>query len=461
MQAVVVKEKFSLGYRGIFGYIQTQNKAKLSRLALGSDSKPFTEEKRMIIRLSFIRKAVELCSYSSLGHSSWTLKCFPVLPYNSEVFRMCTYGEIESLQRALSSREVSPFVTDYRGRTLIHFAAMNAHTEMCQLLIRLGVDPDQMDSYGAKALYTTAESFREYSHEFSYPVSAAVDTVRVLTAAQDHVTTEDISEFFDCYCGPPQGAEFMLSHETFLDEMYGDDQTVFSLLCMALRQYGCGLKEWRYFIKRLLSKAVELHVGISRWTEGGPIEFSTPLDELFCFNVTPEDGDSAGKDWMLMLEEEGHDVHGYLEQEMALHAGQQFLTFPAEWPSSSAIPRRLIFDWSHASTVTWDWWIEPNSPASEVRQELKHLSVTGKDEFSHYWALGDYWPFDYSGWANVCEPYKYTKALDDVCDEWIAWQERTKLGRSRFARRFRRKNSKHPYLTGVYPRLDMPGAWTE
>ena len=58
---------------------------------------------------------------------------------------------------------------------------------------------------------------------------------------------------------------------------------------------------------------------------------STLLDELFRLNVTSEDGDSAAKDWLVITEEEGRDVHAYLEQGMALHAGQQFLTLPA-WP---------------------------------------------------------------------------------------------------------------------------------
>ena len=298
----------------------------------------------MIIRPSFIKKAFEVCSYNTLGHWSWTLKCFPVLPFNAEVFEMCMYGDLEGLQRTLSNREVSPFVRDYGGSTLIHVAAMNAHTEICQLLIQLGVDPDHMDDYGAKALHRITQPFEDKPDL----ISAFVDTVRVLTAAQDHFTTEDISEFFDCYCGPPQGAEFMLSHDTFLDEMYGDDQTIFSLLCMALRQYGWGRKDWRCFIKRLLSKPVDLHVGTSRWTEGGRIAVSTPLDELFRLSVTPEDGDSAAKDWLLLLEEEGFDVRAYLEEEMALHAGQQFLTFPA-WSLqlSCPLPRRLIFHWNH------------------------------------------------------------------------------------------------------------------
>ena len=87
-----------------------------------------------------------------------------------------------------------------------------------------------MDIYGAKTLHRTARPLDDKPD----PISAVVDTVRVLTAAQDHFTTEDVSKFFHRYPLPPQNAEFMLSPDTILDDIYGDDMSIIFLPCRAL-----------------------------------------------------------------------------------------------------------------------------------------------------------------------------------------------------------------------------------
>ena len=45
-------------------------------------------------------------------------------------------------------------------------------------------------------------------------------------------------------------------------------------------------------------------------------------------------------------------------------------------------PRQLIFELGNQPSVTWDWWIDEDSPASLVREEFKHTGIFtdyGKD----------------------------------------------------------------------------------
>ena len=67
---------------------------------------------------------------------------------DSSIFRQCEAGDVQGLQSAFSLNLASPYVRDPYGQTLLHYAAFGHKSELCTLLLQLGVDPDQM-AYGS------------------------------------------------------------------------------------------------------------------------------------------------------------------------------------------------------------------------------------------------------------------------------------------------------------------------
>lgn len=67
---------------------------------------------------------LELQYMQSFSHISRTLNVCPVLSITEEVFSMCEYGEVESLQDLFGKKIVSPFASDIGGWTLLHVGAL-------------------------------------------------------------------------------------------------------------------------------------------------------------------------------------------------------------------------------------------------------------------------------------------------------------------------------------------------
>ncbi len=86
---------------------------------------------------------------NSLGRVSRTLNVYPTLEYCSPPFVMCIEGDLQGLQKMLSNRTVSPFVMDWQGMTLLHYAALGFQTEVCSMLLQIGLDPDQTANWGS------------------------------------------------------------------------------------------------------------------------------------------------------------------------------------------------------------------------------------------------------------------------------------------------------------------------
>jgi len=108
-------------------------------------------------------------------------------------------------------------------------------------------------------------------------------------------------------------------------------------------------------------------------------EPATPLDELFTFTQKTFEGSDAANDWLQMPSSEGYNVQAYLKEERILHAGQQQLTYPSIALAGYSNPRKLILELDPNPSVSWNWWINPQSPASLVRQELRHMDIFVRD----------------------------------------------------------------------------------
>ena len=188
-----------------------------------------------------------------------------------------------------------------------------------------------------------------------YPVREpkdVVDVLRLLTRSQIDISSTDMSNFWEHYTGPVEGAEFMFSQGLIPSEFdVSDDDNDFPPLATALREYSTEPSRWDSFIRLLLRKRADLHTPVPRNSGleinqidrdlGYPckiLKYGTPLDELFAKTQTPFGGEAAANGWLQILSSEGYDVGSYLEGEQALHAAQMQLTGPSWCKCSSPTP---------------------------------------------------------------------------------------------------------------------------
>ena len=295
-----------------------------------------------------------------------------------------------------------------------------------------------------------------------------VNTLRVLAESQDDFSASDISQFFERYMGPPEGAELMLSQEIVqLKLLHTDsDQTPFPPLATALRMYGAGMPQWEPLIRRLIRNGADLHAVVPRndlrfcrWftkQAGYPCAISedgTPLDELFMWTESVFEAESAGKGWVQMLADEGIDVRAYLDEEESLHKTPYQLTYPSAPLAGYENPRQLVFDLGLNLIVSWDWWIDPGSSTHMLRKELRNMNLFVAD-----WSLKsdgweNRWPFHYPPWADGYEPWPATNAA------YPGWKRIRSLADKRAHKRTRKKAIRLAQAQGLKWSNTVPGAW--
>ena len=67
-----------------------------------------------------LRRMFSVSLVNSFGHVSRTLKIFPVMENDAQVFKMSQAGDLDGLQECFASGTISPFVLDRRNMTLLH-----------------------------------------------------------------------------------------------------------------------------------------------------------------------------------------------------------------------------------------------------------------------------------------------------------------------------------------------------
>ena len=313
---MIPRETHTLGYRGMLGYVKIRTKVRLVKSVYGGGNTVLSEETSIIARPLFLKRTLELRFQKSLGRLTRTLKSYPMVPNTSEIFSMCLSGRLEALQQALSRGHVSPFVTDECGKTLLHYAAIRAQTDICLLLIRIEVDPGQMCSYGNKPMHFLG---RPRQHDGPEMKKEALEVLRLVVTATEHVTVDDISRFFYLgFGGPPEGVDLILSQGICADEMGCGNHTTLTPLHNALRFYGLDDKDWFPFIRKLLRQWFDVHARRpSEWMiRRFPDAILTPLDHLLKHTSHPSDGNMVAMDWLTILEEEGYDIVAYLQKRL-------------------------------------------------------------------------------------------------------------------------------------------------
>lgn len=242
-----------------------------------------------------------------------------------------------------------------------------------------------------------------------------VDTIRLLAQRQDHIPASDLWWLFQSYKQPPEGAHAMLSLGLF-DEQEQESNPLWPLLATALRGLSSvdtlhlDYPKWESLIRRLLHRGVDLHAPTSRLL--GYIDpeqayhkyslrgrrqlspFGTPLDELFDQTNSPFDSMLMAERWLNILASEGRDVHVYLEQERAMHAPRPYFTLPPSWGLDVESSRELVFEIGRENPiVSWNWWVDPDSPAALVLGEFNWISRSYQKSIwkGEPWTVS--WPF--------------------------------------------------------------------
>ena len=447
------KETEIWAYQGWFGYVTARSKTKSLQSEQGPEAE-VSQERSILIASKFIRKAFEIRYCGNFGLLPKSLSCFPVLPETSDVFQWCELGDVDSLKDALTRREVSPFVTDERGQTLLHHATL--HLDLCRLLIRLGVDADHIDTWGTKAMH----SLMEYSYE------SQLDTLRLLTT--EEFTLDDLSRILiPWHIGSqsPEALDFLLSAYPFPDELRQTGALRMSPLILALRWFGAGEKKFEGLIRKFLRQGFDVHpLQAPRPHRGWGITLKTEtlLDALFYWHENPFDQSDEAQAWLSILKEGGYDVDAYLDKEAELRSAQDHLFFPLNgFYSGQGVTRRLIIRNGQHPNVWWDWSIDPSSGASLVRSAFQHMNLDHYDLYRDFkmkeWKLcrplarHDWehaWPYTYPIWSDFYEPYRGWSDRS-----WIEWRKQADLAKRRFSHRMKKKEEK------INKRPRMPGAW--
>lgn len=441
-------------YMGLFGSIRIQTRTKIETIPCEKPKRAISRIKSIIIAPCFARSVFELRSEDCLGRMSRTMTSFPVLPISAEIFNWFKLGELDRAKAALNRREISPFVRDPYGRTLLHYACSASSLEICSMLIRVGVDVNQEDSIGRKAM-----NFINKANKASL-----WDITRTVLTAQDDVTLTDISNFvlpLRWPLAPSALAEFFVFTFTLWSYSNRDDDSYEWCLRMALNEWGGGHWDKRVVVRKLLCQGLNVHAiaapdivtyVIHVFRES---DILTPLDYLFQYSLHPFDSDGIGREWLLMLAEVGYDVRAYLQKEKELHASQCQRTSNAHLYVGEGFcefPRHLIFQIDPYPSIRWDWWIDPSSAASLVQEEFRYMSIG--DSVSGSWEFT--WPFEYPVWSENHQPVEWRYPFESDKPKRIAWKQKVSSAQIRLARRAKKKYPEYPYKYN-----SMPGAWVE
>ena len=152
--SVKSEAKTSTSYCGMFGSIQVHRKRRFLRQPHIKLEESIGEETTIIFAPSFTHGAIRLLCCKASDQISRSLSFSPRIPSNSIAFRWVGARDLQSFQNALSRREISPYVEDQSGDTLLHAACLHHSFGFRLLLVQLGVDADHVNKYGRKALET-------------------------------------------------------------------------------------------------------------------------------------------------------------------------------------------------------------------------------------------------------------------------------------------------------------------
>ena len=114
--------------------------------------------------------------------------------------------------------------------------------------------------------------------------------------------------------------------------------------------------------------------------------------------------------------------------------------------------RQLIYHWGSHPSVSWNWWINPDSSTYLVRDEFRHMTSLFDHNLFRWYEWEESWPLRYPAWSD-----HYKEAENS-----ITYGNRKPLydrAQERANRRMEKKSMKLARAQGFRKRDQMPGAW--
>ncbi len=138
-QSITTERMGKIWYDGILGSIGMHRKSKRSDYSQKPRQNPISitmEEYTFLICPSFMRRVFELRFCSSFGRIARSLTVYPVLELDDPIFEMCERGDMVGMQVAFGAGELSPFVVDSYGETLLHVCSWLSIQRQVRLIRR-------------------------------------------------------------------------------------------------------------------------------------------------------------------------------------------------------------------------------------------------------------------------------------------------------------------------------------
>ncbi|KAJ3580137.1 hypothetical protein NPX13_g417 [Xylaria arbuscula] len=106
------------------------------------------DEWRFLPRAWTKMNGISIRRIQELGNWQYTFKTIRILESNSPIFKACATGDIQQVQRLLSTRAVTRYDVTNEGNSLLHMSCLFNQSNMCKWLLQHGADVDLSNNRG-------------------------------------------------------------------------------------------------------------------------------------------------------------------------------------------------------------------------------------------------------------------------------------------------------------------------
>lgn len=470
---VKTKDREVWRYQSILGQLKLRKRTKVLNSSTDDPNRDgvdtiISQENRFSVILSIVRTVLELRSWGSYFQIPTSLSIYAVqhLPR-----RLCWPENIEAFKLALRDRKISPYIINQHGQNLLHRAVNYGNIELCSLLLHLGVDVNYYNDDGRKPI-----------HSWISPPANQSLLLRTLLNGGCEIDLEDLDIILrENRLMSREAVDLVLLANDTSFRTYYESRGPSSLLRIAIAHFKVGDWQWNSGLRELLRYNKDAHrETVQRDSEswsGVPNFEWTHLDALFLSETCPFRAEYIAQQWLQLLADEGFDIVKYISEEKSIHESQDYLTCPIKPDARASIKsadlgllhRSLIFQTDEKPSISWTWWIDPQSSGRLVRHEFRHMNLAHQLDISPFeedpWK--NTWPYDYPIWSSFHEPilswtYSSTDVKFDPLDElyqesYDPWIQLRMKAAQRYARQAKKK---YPdYVRELEEMASIPGSW--
>jgi hypothetical protein len=237
--------------------------------------------------------------------------------------------------------------------------------------------------------------------------------------------------------------------------LFEDSPIICAIRSLASDIFPFHMDRWIEALLKLIRLGADLH----RRSETTGLSL---LHEILAVTYYPFLSSGVFNFWVGVLTEAGVDMNRYLKVELDLyHKGNPIFIEELDNRRRYIIVNMDIYGNPHFS---WDWWIDPHSPAHDVLEEFRNFGpachdIVGKVPDSSLKA-GDNYPFFYRLVHNTNQPPKESPKY--AIQNWDDRNFQIGLWNTRGERRRKKKALKLAKARGLYGKpFRLPGAWIE